>query len=470
MDQDPDQWSNRSPGDLETVLPTVTRTPLEPALEKARESGRAWARTPRAERAACLLRARDALAGIKESLAEGISLETGKPLTEARGEVEAVLAKFSLTLGDGEEFLPDRAIADAPHPSTVRRLARGPAAVIAPFNFPLHLGHGAHLAYLLAGNTVLFKPSPLAAGVAGRYAECMAGCFPEGVFQCIQGGSTTGYQLALDPRIRAVCFTGSATVGRILARELAADLGKDLALELGGKNAALVFPDADLDHAASAVAQGACLTAGQRCNATSRVIVHADVRDAFLDKLVHALASYVPGLPLDPATKLGPLISEAAVARYTRLTDSTGGTWLVPGAVEPVVLGKRGHYVRPAVVLNPTDPALRDEECFAPILGITTAADEAAMVELHEATPYALTASLFTSSSERFERLSRVITAGNLYANLATTFSPSALPFGGLKNSGNGHPGGRGFIRFTTDEQAIQIATDSLDRPHRSER
>jgi acyl-CoA reductase-like NAD-dependent aldehyde dehydrogenase len=462
MDHEPDQWSNRSPGDLDTVLPPLTRTPIEPVVERAKAASQSWAETPLAERAACLLQARDALTPHKEDLAAGISRETGKPLTEARGEVDAVLAKFALTLQDAEEFLPERVMIDAPHPSTVRRLARGPAAVIAPFNFPLHLGHGATLAYLIAGNPVVLKPSPLAGNVVARYAELMASCFPGGVFQCVHGGGPTGHALAMDPRIRAVCFTGSAAVGRVLARALADDFSKDLALELGGKNAALVFPDADLDLAATAIAQGACLTAGQRCNATSRVIVHAEIRDAFLEKLMAALHTYQPGLPLDPTTKLGPLISEAAVQRYARLVGDSRQTWLVPGKVESAFDGKRGHYVHPAVVLDPSDTLLRQEECFAPIVSIFAAGDEDAMVTLQEETPYALTASVFTRSSERFQRLCRSITAGNLYANLATTFSPSALPFGGLKSSGNGRPGGRGFVRFTTEEQAVQIGTGSL--------
>ncbi len=462
MEHEPEQWNNRSPGDLDTVLPTITRTPLEPVLQRAQMASRFWRETPLAERADCLLKARDLLSQSKSELATGISLETGKPITEALGEVDAVLAKFDLTIKDADEFLPERKITDGPHPSSVRQLPRGPAAVIAPFNFPLHLGHGATLAYLIAGNPVVLKPSPLAGHVVSRYVELMAPCFPEGVFQCIQGGGAAGHALAIDPRIRAVCFTGSAAVGRVLALELASDFSKDLALELGGKNAAMVFPDADLDLAATAIAQGACLTAGQRCNATSRVILSSKIRDAFLEKLIASLSIYRPGPPLDAETKIGPLISESAVERYTRLVADSKQTWLIPGKVEPTVKGKRGHYVHPAVVLEPNDPALRQEECFAPILSIFVANDEDAMVALQEETPYALTTSVFTGSSERFHRLCQAITAGNIYANLATTFSPSALPFGGLKSSGNGRPGGRGFVRFTTEEQALQIGTDSL--------
>ena len=215
--------------------------------------------------------------GAKDELARGIALETGKPLTEALGEVGAVIAKIDLTIGDAERHLAERTESSGPHPAFVRQSARGPAVVIGPFNFPLHLGHGANVAHLLAGNPVIYKPSPLAANVAARYGELMAQAFPPGVFQVVQGGGAEGEALCIDPRVRAVCFTGSVPVGRALAEKLAGDFSKDLALELGGSNALIVCADADLDKAATAAAEGACLTAGQRCNATSRVIVERPV-------------------------------------------------------------------------------------------------------------------------------------------------------------------------------------------------
>jgi succinate-semialdehyde dehydrogenase/glutarate-semialdehyde dehydrogenase len=459
---DPASWKNRSPGDLSIELPEIVRSPLEPELDAAAAAFPAWSSTPWKERCAALKKAQERLAAAKEDLAHTISLETGKPLTEARGEMEAVIAKIDLTIQDAERHLPPQIPLGASHPSEIRRLARGPAAVIAPFNFPLHLGHGAACAYLAAGNSVLLKPSPFSAVVGERYGKIMADCFPPGVFSLVQGGAETGRRLALDPRVRAVCFTGSARAGRALAADLAADYSKDLALELGGKNAALIFPDADLDKAATAVAQGMCLTAGQRCNATSRAIVHAGIRDAFLEKLAAAVDVFQPGNPLLPETTLGPLISEAAVERYLKLVTDSSGTWLKPGRVEPLVAGKNGNYVRPAVVLEPDAPALACEECFAPILSVFTEPDTDAMLERHNRVPYGLSASVFTRSRRTFDRAARHLRVGNLYANLPTTFSPSTLPFGGLGESGNGRPGGRGFIRFATVEQAVQVLADSL--------
>jgi acyl-CoA reductase-like NAD-dependent aldehyde dehydrogenase len=447
----------RSPGDLSITLPDVPAGDVIGAIAAAGAAADGWARTPLPTRIECLRAAQQALAEAKDELARGIALETGKPLTEALGEVGAVVAKIDLTIGDAERWLAEEVTTGGPHPALVRRRARGPAVVIGPFNFPLHLGHGANVAYLLAGNPVIYKPSPFAASVAARYGELMAPAFPPGVFQVVQGGGTEGQALCLDPRVRSVCFTGSVPVGKALAQALAGDFSKDLALELGGSNALIVCADADLDKAAGAAADGACLTAGQRCNATSRIIVHKSVAEDFEKRLLTAFNAYQPGDPLQATTKLGPVISAAAVARYEQLLATTPGDWLLPGAVVPAVDGHRGHFVRPAIVRRTGDGAT-DSECFVPIVSLFVANDLDEAVRLQSATPFGLTASIFTSSEATFRIFGDRLEVGNLYANLPTTFSPSTLPFGGLRASGNGHPGGRNFIRFTTDEQAVQWA------------
>ncbi len=449
-----ERWQNLSPGDLSIRLPEVESGDVGAAVEAAVAAAPGWARVPLAGRIEHLRNAQQAIAAAKERLAQGIALETGKPITEATGEVGAVIAKIDLTIADAEVHLAEQTSLGGPHPALVRRRARGPAAVIGPFNFPLHLGHGANVAHLLAGNPVIFKPSPLAANVCAAYGEIMAAAFPPGVFALVQGGGAAGEALCLDPRVRAVCFTGSLPVGRALAKALAEDFSKELALELGGSNALIVCADADLDMAALAAADGVCLTAGQRCNATSRVIVERPVAAEFQRRFLDALAAFQPGDPLLPETRLGPLINAAAVARYERLLGELPGEWLLPGKAEPVVAGKRGHYVRPAVLLNATERA--DSECFVPIVELHIAENLDDAVRIQSATPFGLTASIFTRSEALFRQLGERIEVGNLYANLPTTFSPSTLPFGGWKHSGNGRPGGRGFIRVTTIEQAVQ--------------
>lgn len=447
-----------SPGDFTVSLPGVPDGDADVAVGRAGEAFRGWAECPLEGRIRVLERCREVLQSRSEEIARLIAIETGKPIREARLEMGAVVAKFGLAFADAERFLRDEEIVDGPHPAVIRRRPRGPAAVIAPFNFPVHLGHGAAVAYLLAGNPVLFKPSPLAVNVGAAYAEAMASVLPGGVLEFVPGGAATGRALAVDPRVRSVCFTGSIPVGRALARELAEDYSKSLALELGGKNSAIVWDDACLEAAAAAVADGMCLTAGQRCNATSRVFVHEAVAGSFLERLAESVDRYVPGNPLDDGTLLGPVISAEAVARYESLVTVQAGKWLRPGG-RPGGLG--GHYVKPAVlvvedcgVLDRSDLAQR--ETFAPILVVETIRDRDEAILRHDAWDFGLTASVFTEDSGIFDFFAARLAVGNVYHNLPTTFSPSTLPFGGWGRSGNGHPGGRGFVRFAADEQSVQ--------------
>jgi acyl-CoA reductase-like NAD-dependent aldehyde dehydrogenase len=455
------RWQNRNPADLDDLLPEISADDVETAVTRAAAAAPAWARLPLKARTARLRDAQAAIRTESETLARLIARETGKPLAEARGELGAVVAKFDFTIVDAQEFIADRPVTDGPHPALVRSHPRGPAAVIAPFNFPIHLGHGAAVAYLLAGNPVLYKPSPLAAVTGAAYGKILAAALPRDVFQIVQGQGETGRALCVHPAVRSVCFTGSIPVGTALAKELAADYSKSLALELGGKCASIVCDDANLAQAAADIAQAACLTAGQRCNATSLAYVQKSQLAEFLDRLDTALTAWTPGDPLDEATKLGPLVSAAARERHKRLRNLDTGRLVRAGETPDTVDGKRGHWVAPVIVLADdfaklaASPLFR-EESFCPILTVVPFADDADAARMHNTSPFGLTSSIFTADRERFDALGSELHVGNLYWNLPTTLSPSTLPFGGLGISGNGRPGARGFIRFAADEQAVQ--------------
>jgi acyl-CoA reductase-like NAD-dependent aldehyde dehydrogenase len=454
-------WQNRSPADLDDVLPEITGSDVEAAVAGASKAAQAWARISLADRVALL---RECQAGIRndaENLARLISRETGKPITEARGELGAVVAKFDLTIADAQEFVADRAVAGGPHPALVRSKSRGPAAVIAPFNFPIHLGHGAAVAYLLVGNPVRYKPTPVAAVTGGAYGKIMSAALPPGVFQIVQGHGEAGRALCVHPAVRSICFTGSIPVGTALAKELAADYSKSLALELGGKCASIVCADANLEQAAADIAQAACLTAGQRCNATSLAYIHESRVEDFLGQLVAALSQYQPGNPLEDSTKLGPVVSATALERYQKLSALDVGEKFLAGETPESVSGKRGYWATPAVICchdfeKLAESSLFREESFCPILTVIPFTDDADAVRMHNTSPFGLTSSIFTAHRERFDAIGEQLRVGNLYWNLPTTFSPSTLPFGGLGISGNGRPGARGFIRFAADEQAVQ--------------
>ena len=470
MAPDPISWRNANPGDLSDLLPEIHVSHAETILAASQASAPGWAETPLAERIELLRSAQKVLHAHQEELGRAICREIGKPITEARGEAGALVAKIDFAISDAERLLPEESPNDAPQPSRIRRRPRGPALIVGPFNFPLHLSHGPATAHLLAGNPVILKPSPLAAGACARYAELMTPLFPPGVFQIAQGGAQLARSLALDHRVRSVVFTGSVPAGRALLSELASlDPSKDVALELGGKNAALILRDADFARAANAVAEAACLTAGQRCNATARVLVDPSILDPFLQNLVPAFAPYQPGWPAEETTKLGPLTTAASVERYrTALSPAVGATFLLPGKVHEKVHGRRGHYVEPCVrhwkdaqtyLVHPSSR----QEFFAPVVEVIPVEGPEAMIAAHNAVPFGLSASVFTTSRKNFEHLANHLRASNIYANLPTTFSPSALPFGGWGESGNHHPGGRGFIRFASEEQVLQEARDTLN-------
>lgn len=452
----PSSWKNRSPADLSDAFPESVAGDVPGAVARARAAYADWRSRTLEERKEALSACQERLAARSEDLSRLIAREMGKPLREARLELGAVLAKFALSFADADRHVADQAVGDGPHPALVRRRPRGVAAVIAPFNFPIHLGHGAAVGYLLAGNTVVFKPSPVTANVGAAYAAEMQAALPPGVFELVQGWGETGRALCLHPDVRSVCFTGSVPVGVGLARDLASDYSKSLALELGGKNAVIVCADADLDLAAAATADGICLTAGQRCNATSRILVHEAVAEPFAARLRTALERYQPGDPLDENTLLGPLATEAAWRRFSALCARTDGAWIAPGAVCESVSGKRGFYVRPGVLRVESGTPPDACETFSPFATLESFSDPAEAVRWHSQTPFGLTASIFTASADTFRRIGDALEVGNLYRNLPTTFSPSTLPFGGVGVSGNGKPGGRGFVRFAGEEQAVQ--------------
>lgn len=450
-----------SPGDLSIELPTLPAGNVDVALVQSQRAYTYWRQTSLDQRIEFLRQAQRQLESHQNELASGIALEVGKPVTEARAELAAVIAKFDLSIQDARSHLTENTFADAPHPNRIRHRPRGVAVVIGPFNFPIHLAHGAIVAYLLAGNTVLFKPSPLACNVCQTYGDLMADSLPQDVFQVVQGGADIGQALVSDSQVRSVCFTGSLSAGQAIARTCVNDITKDVALELGGKNASVVLSDADLDQAAQEIAQAMCLTSGQRCNSTSRLIVEPSVASDLIDRLRTRLQSFVPADPLDPQTTLGPLVSESAKIRYLQAVSGSQIDWLTPLGAPEQVQGRKGHYVLPAVGrVRPEqipELSLWQDELFAPVCILATAGEDQQIIDWVNSTPFGLTTSVFTKDRDRFERLSKSFDVGNVYLNLPTTFSPSTLPFGGLKNSGNRHPGGRGFIRFTTDEQVIQM-------------
>jgi succinylglutamic semialdehyde dehydrogenase len=440
---------------------------LGAAIDAARRAWPAWRDAAPQARAAHLRRFAQEMSAARETLAEVIALEIGKPLWEARTEVDAMIGKVEITLDAGLAEVADRELAlGAGQVGRWRHHARGALAVLGPFNFPGHLTNGHVIPALATGNTCVVKPSERAAAVGQLYAELAdrAG-FPPGVFNLVQGDASVGAALAADPRLDGVLFTGSWAVGRRILEANLDQPHKLLALEMGGKNAVLVCEDADLDAAAAAIAFGACVTAGQRCSATSRVLVLPRVAEALTARLVRLFREIAVGYPLDDGVFMGPVISAAARARHAQVL-----AWAREEGAEALVAGgpfqgpRPGHYVRPSlhrVASLSRSSRYQREEHFVPDLWIHPVDSLEDGIAAIDATDYGLVASVFSARREVFERVFRETRLGLINWNTTTVGASSRLPFGGVKRSGNERPAGAASPLYCV----YPVASLEVERP-----
>ena len=439
----------QSPADLSdrTAVHPYAVSQVARAVDAARQAQPAWRRTSEDDRRALLLRYRDRLCANSEAIALTIAREAGKPMWEATGEANAMAAKVDVMLGEGAEHTRDVRIEDLP--GEIRHRPLGVIAVIGPFNFPGHLPNGQIVPALLLGNCVVHKPSERTPSTAVWIARCLdeAG-LPAGVFNVVQGTAPSGQALTTSDGIDGILFTGSAAVGQAIVRDNAHRPQVLVALELGGKNAAIVLDDCELEATARAVTFAAFATVGQRCTSTSRLLVTADVADALTSRVLELTRGLRVGYPLDENVFAGPLIDERArltVEAAQRLARAAGFEALEPGG--PVeVDGYQGHYLRPAIHRAPSAdsvvPGYTDRELFGPDLAVHVVADLDEAIEVANATPYGLAASVFTSSADHFERAADGLRVGVLHWNRSSAGASGRLPFGGIRQSGNHRPAG----------------------------
>ena len=433
--------SPRDYDDLVGRYPTRVAA-VDEAVAAARAAFPSWSLCPPAERKARLLALKQAIAARAGDFAALMAREVGKPLWEAETEVAAALQKVDVTLAEGLELVAPR----EPVAGAQRYVFRphGVAAVIGPFNFPLHLVHGHVVPALALGNTVIVKPSELAPGIGQLYALCAheAG-FPPGVFNLVQGAATSGAYLAAHPDVDAVMLTGSYAVGQAVKRATLDQPHKLLALELGGRNPAIVLADADLDKAVHDVLWGAFITAGQRCSGTAVALVERSLYDAFAAKLLEKVDRLQVGDPLTERPFMGSLVSEAARARHlAALANAERQGVLALRAAGELPSGLRGAYVRPSVheVRTPLGLAYEVEELFGPDLALEPVEDLDAAIARANASPYGLSVSVFSRDAERFEHAFARLRYGCVNWNAPTCGASSRLPFGGTRKSGNHRP------------------------------
>ncbi|OGQ17671.1 MAG: N-succinylglutamate 5-semialdehyde dehydrogenase [Deltaproteobacteria bacterium RIFCSPHIGHO2_02_FULL_40_11] len=383
-----------------------------------------------------------------DALSEVISRETGKPLWEARQEAQALLGKITVTIESSMKLVMDHSVADAlaDIPGRYRFKPRGVMAVIGPFNFPAHLPHGHIVPALLTGNTVVFKPSELTPAVGQVYAEIFhkAG-FPKGVFNLVQGEKEIGKRLCMEKNVDGILFTGSYEVGLKIKQETAQHYWKLVALEMGGKNAAIVLEDAPFQKTLYEVVKGAYLTTGQRCSATSRLILLPKIADQFIEKL-HQLSKEIRiGYAFeDEPPFMGPLIHQTAMEKYLRfqgIAQREGGETIMRG--KALELKYPGYYVTPSIYRmfkNQTGGTYLQSEIFGPSLGILIADSLEEAISLSNQTDYGLVTSVFTKDRASYETVFQNSKTGLINWNRSTVGASSKLPFGGMGKSGNGYP------------------------------
>ena len=408
----------------------------------------------REERVQALRRVQGVLPAHVEGIAQAITMEMGKSIVEARTEARSIATRIEGVIGQ----LPHELAPAGPGAPGVQRFhALGVVAVIGPFNFPVHLLNTYVVPALLTGNTVVVKPSEITPLAGQRYAELFdAAGLPPGVLNLVHGQGATGGALATHPGVTGVVFTGSYATGRRIRQDTFDQPAKKVCLELGGNNVAVVLDDADLDQASRELMLGALLTTGQRCTATSRVVVTPGVADALRERLVEGFARIRPGDPTDEATFMGPLASRGARALFeAALVDARreGARPLVESSTLP-----GGHFVTPALYeVQGGEPSLRDE-VFGPFLALEVARDDQDAFARAADNDYGLSASLFTAREALLEDFYDEVGVGVVNLNRSTNGASGLLPFGGVGRSGNWMAAGSGAPRLCTWPVAVMSA------------
>jgi len=437
-------------------VPRAGAAEVDEAVARARGALPAWRALAPPARAAVLRSLAQTLEDHLEELALLEARNAGKPIEDARGEIDMVAQVFAYYSGAPERLLGDTIPVSGGQAWTVRE-PLGVVGLIVPWNFPLAIAAWKLGPALAAGNTVVLKPAELTPLSALRFAEiALQAGLPEGVLNVVVGpGSTCGQRLVEHPDVAKIAFTGSTEVGRSIAAGAAQTI-KRVTLELGGKSPNIVFADADLEAAAAAAPGAVFGNAGQDCCARSRILVQRSALDAFMGRLEPAVTSMRVGSPLDEATEMGPLISAAHHATVSSFLQDGA-----PVAFHGSCPDGPGFWCAPTV-LCPVDPGARAarEEIFGPIACVIAFDDEEEAVRLANDTIYGLSGSIWSGDGGRALRVARAVDAGVLSINSNTSVRVST-PFGGFKQSGYGRELGPHALDAYTEVKSIYFATGS---------
>jgi aldehyde dehydrogenase (NAD+) len=445
---------------------------VDAAVAAAKQAYKSWRLTPPPKRGEILLRAARLLSERKEEFAEQMTREMGKILMETRGDVQEAIDMTFYMAGEGRRLFGQTTTSELPNKFCMTtRSPIGVCSLITPWNFPMAIPAWKVMPALICGNTVVMKPAtdtPLSMYNLVQILE-EAG-IPRGVVNFVTGtGGEIGARLMTHEDVRVVSFTGSTEVGRQVSKACA-DTFKHCCLEMGGKNVIIVMDDANLDLALEGAVWGGFGTTGQRCTASSRLVVHKKVYHEFLDRLVARARALKVGDGLDPTVQMGPLINEgqlATVDEYVQIGKSEGAKLLCGGHRLSGPAYDNGAFYAPTIFAD-CDPRMRiaQEEIFGPVVSVIPCDDLDQAIEIGNGVVYGLSSSIYTRNVNHAFRAMRDMETGIFYVNAPTIGAETHLPFGGTKQTGNGHrEAATAALDFYSEWKAIYIDySDKLQR------
>ncbi len=441
-------YKNLNPANTDDVVgifPLSESEDVNKAVRAAKNAYEKWRKVPAPQRGEIIRKATEILIKRKEELARIMTREMGKVLKETRGDVQEAIDTGLYAAGEGRRLFSYTVPSELRNKMAfVIRRPMGVWGVISPWNFPMAIPSWKIFPALLCGNTVVFKPATDTPASAGEFVDALVEAgIPDGVVNIIYGsGSKVGEALLHHPDICGITFTGSSQIGKRIA-EVCGKTLKRCSLELGGKNAQIVMDDADLDLALDGVLWGAFGTTGQRCTATSRLILHEKVYDKFLAMLKKRTEQLKVGDGLDEKNEVGPCVSEAqrqTVHSYVEIGLKEGAKLLCGG--EPLTKGKyaKGFFYKPTIFVD-VIPEMRiaKEEIFGPVLSVLKVKNLTEAIKVLNNTQYGLSSSIYTKDVNNAFKAIEDIEAGITYINAPTIGAECHLPFGGVKETGNGH-------------------------------
>jgi alpha-ketoglutaric semialdehyde dehydrogenase len=434
---------NPANGRLMGRFVAASRADVQTAVAAAARAFPGWRDTPAPKRGEILLKVAEYYRAHKDRIGRVVSEEMGKVLPEGRGDVQEATDFVEYMAGEGRRLFGETV------PSELRqkfcmtlRQAKGVVACITPWNFPTAIPNWKIAAALICGNSVVFKPASNTALCAVEVVKAYeAAGVPPGVLNLVTGsGGIAGNALVEDPRIRTISFTGGVETGRDVYVRGAQRLAM-VHLELGGKNPVLIMEDADLRLALDGVLFGAFGTSGQRCTATSRLILHTAIYDEFLAMLVERLKYFPVGDPLDPKVEMGPVASkdqEEKILEYIAVGKAEGAKLRCGGLKLTGGIYDQGFFIAPTIFETTHGSRISKEEIFGPVLSVMKAKDYEEALRIANDVSYGLSSSIYTRDVNRAFRAIHELEAGITYVNAPTIGAEVQLPFGGIKNTGNG--------------------------------